>query len=1621
MRFFFVAALLGLVAAQSSPSNGTVCFSSESCPSVELSASLSITSTLSTPSATSSVTSTGPKSAITVAADGSGQFTAINAAVSAAQNSGIPTVTVLAGTYSEAVTVIGTATVTIVGATANAAADWSHNQVTISYPSALLTIGTSSAKGVTLRHINLINSAVTSASTVAIALSLRGANIAFYGCSIVSPGATAISASSGLAFFANSYIEGSDKIFSNVPTIYVYSSTIVPLSSAANIVYNKGATVSGTFYNSTVVFDSSSIQQKTGYTNTGVFLAAPNNAGAVAIYRNTAMGSLISTAGIHSSAASISSFYGEFETTGPGSYNKNAVTRASYDVLLTADQVSQFTIDKVYGNALAPFGNTSLTWIDQEVLSSLQNSDLAQLALASSPSSAASSTISATTTLTSSSSISSISATSACSASGTFIVSKNPGPCDYSNITAAISALPNDSKAYTIQINAGIYVEQLSITRKGKVTLVGATNYTSDYTQNQVRIEISNGELTSAGSDESTPVIYAKKTSDNSGLAVYNIDFVNTYPQTKNTAALAADFYGANIAAYGCSFIGFQDTLLVNKGTQVFSNCYIEGSIDFIWGFSTAYFHQCMIVTNTPGACIAAQSRSSADVAGGYVFDSCMVTYSSTYGSSYGLSYLGRPYSEFSIAVYMNSYIDKHIKDAGWSVWSTSSPQTSSVLFGEFNNSGPGSWQSSTQRATFATNLTATQAAKYGLSAWIGDTTWLDMTAYNSVPSYSLTGPSSTSPSTNGTTTGSTTTATINAHPDSGTVPPANAVIVSVDGSHNAAFVNLTAALASLPSDSTNQTIFLYPGSYNEQIPSVNRPGAVRIIGYTSGNPGQSYKDNQVIITYSRGLSVSPLPTGHSDAETATFATASSHISLYNINMINTDNLDGSESSYVTLAASIYGNDIAFYGCSFDGWQDTLLTGATAGYQYYESCYVGGAIDFIWGYSKAYFKGCTIGAKRKSSAMTAHSRASSSAVGGYIFDQCLFTTAPGATDDLTNTVYLGRPYSQYALVVVKNSYIDATINPSGWKIWSATDPRTAHVTFAEYNNSGPSNWENNAAAREAYGYATLIASDIYPLSSVMDSTEWMDMTYWNSIVTPQPSIIVPIPTNTTVAGNSTFDGTTPPSGALIVSKDPIVGVTTYETIQDAMNAAPTSSKSNATIFIYPGIYQEQLIVNKSGHTIFKGYSSATDDYSQNQVTIQFNHGIDTQGTSGSDTDGATVYATGNYFHAFNINFRNNNGTQQNIASLGFAVKSSKFAALYGCQIYGNQDTLDISGYLFTFKTYIEGNVDFIFGSGSGYFLDSTISPNEDGVSITASKRTTNTTSAGFVFDQCTLKPATGTGPFTNVGLGRPWNSNSRVAYVDCYLDSMISAAGWNQWSKSTPNTDGVLYGEYHNYGPGSNNCKRASFSQQLSDTNVVQFQLSSFFASTAFIDFEYVDTQPFTVGIGSAQACGSVSSSLSSTPASTLLSTLSPTLSSTLSTSTALLTSLPIVTAYTTTTLTAKLTTSTLIIAPDVTSTTVIKLTQTATIIGSDIIKTSTQKATATVSITSPDRTSTSTYVITEDDGTTITPDPITKTSTIEGTITEVGVTTKAAATSIIDVRRIISCLEKEKTPFILC
>ncbi|KAF5630517.1 pectinesterase [Fusarium sp. NRRL 52700] len=1850
-------------------------------------------------------TSTDSPLVLTVAADGSGDYTAINDAIKAAQTSGYPTVTVLAGTYTENVVIQATPTVTIVGEVSNKRDVSSTPQVVINNggnANPALSFSTASAAGITWKNIKFSN---TQAGGSGGAVFLRGSKNAFYNCQFYAAGIAAITGSYASAIIANSYIEAPDKVLYNYPSLYLYGTKVTATNSNGLIVYSLGYPSGNTLYNSTIVFDTCDISQKSGSTNTRVFLAAGNGDGSVAVFRDTSIGSFVAATGVYvdSKTQSKLNSYIEFGTTGDGSYSNHVADRSKYMTLITdPEDLSPYQISAFFKSTYPSVAVSSLDWIDQDVLSAIQASnakdfkqdvetttsaaptaestttssdskettsesltkaadpvtttsdtlskasttaapttsscslpssvpstaivvgpksnpcasydtvasavaalpadDTSQYiyilagtyegqvsvvrtgatvfrgettdgsspknnkvtitarnaVLSSSSGSLGTATFSASkyeaklvsfyninfensfdpttnnialavyakgtkvafygcdidssqgtlyldygnfffshskisgttdflwgqgagyiynsvivsrgsttgqsiaaykyqgqyggsqlvldlcavvpesssvpegstylgrdyntnsnvafvnsfldghiagagwkiaspstftgtctegnntgpgwdssarisgativsdtssfsaagilgsdswidkaaiapfqgwpdsvyskdaTSTTTSAATTASSTTSATAVGATLTVAPSPTGNEYETVASALAAIPDDGDDYTIFVKAGSYNEQLTFTRSsGHVTIRGETSFENDFTQNEVLIWFKLGYSTGASRNEETPVLFWKTTSASSGLSLYNLNFTNTYPQTSDTAALAADFFG-NMAAYGCAFDGFQDTLLVNQGIQVFSNSYISGSVDFIWGYSKAFFHGCYIASNTANAYITANNRKSSSWAGGFVFDKCKVTYTDSYGSNFGTTSLGRPWSQYALVVYMNSFLDKHISPQGWATWSSSNPQTSNVLFGEFNNTGPGNW--TTSRASFATKLTESQAAAYSLGSFIGSTSWLDMKAYNLVPSYAIDGSDATTdPETD----------TWPVHPSDGTTPPKGAVIVSVGGEKSGSYSTLTDALNSLPKDSTPQTIFIYAGTYEEQVPAINRPGPVTIIGYTESDPGKTYASNQVTITQAKGLSVAgTIPAGRSNADTATIATASTKIAFYNVKFVNSDNLDGATPSYVTLAASIYGNDIGFYGCSFIGWQDTLLNGATNGYQYYESSYIEGAIDFIWGYSKAYFKGCTLAAKRAKSAITAQSRSSASAIGGYIFDQCLFTEAASATVDLQGQVYLGRPYSAYALVVIKNSYLDSIIQPAGWKIWSTTDPRTDHITFAEYNNDGPGNWEKNTAAREAFGFATLLTSDTYSLESVMDSTDWIDMTYWDSITTPQPSTVTPTPVPT-----GPYSGKTPPAGAYIVSKDPIDGVTTYDTIQAAIDALPLSTKDTPTVFIYPGTYKEQIVLSRPGTTFFIGYSESPEDNSKNQVTITYDKGIDTQADA-SNSDSATFYATGNYFQAVNINFANTFGTTANYASLGFAVKSSKFASLYGCQVSGNQDALLINGNFFAYNTVFSGNIDMIWGSGAGYFLKSTIAPNRDGIALTANKKGTNTGPWGFTFDQCTVAPVGGAS-YSNIYLGRPWDQYARVAYIESELGSCIAAAGWQAWTKADPRTANVIFGEFDNSGPGSSTSQRASFSEQLSGDDLAQFELGTFFTSTAWINMTLVDATPFVASIAATQTYSST-------------------------------------TVYTTQTVTTSQTALT-------------------TTTGADV--TVTEKSTSTLDV-----------------GTTITPDPTTKTTTEKSTTTQTQQITQGdsvitvKSTEVVDVGKTITPADVTKT-----
>jgi pectinesterase len=162
-----------------------------------------------------------------------------------------------------------------------------------------------------------------------------------------------------------------------------------------------------------------------------------------------------------------------------------------------------------------------------------------------------------------------------------------------------------------------------------------------------------------------------------------------------------------------CRFLGFQDTLYLfaDKGRQYFKNCYIEGTVDFIFGWSTAIFDQCTIFCKTSGYVTAASTNEG--VAFGFVFLNCKVIGSAPENSFY----LGRPWRPFAKTVFINCFMDKQVKPEGWHNWNKPDAEKTSY-YGEFNSTGPGA---SSARVAWSHAMTTDEASQYVTENIFGD------------------------------------------------------------------------------------------------------------------------------------------------------------------------------------------------------------------------------------------------------------------------------------------------------------------------------------------------------------------------------------------------------------------------------------------------------------------------------------------------------------------------------------------------------------------------------------------------------------------------------------------------------------------------------------------------------------------------------------------------------------------------------------------------------------------------------------------------------------------------------------------------------------------------------------
>ena len=149
----------------------------------------------------------------------------------------------------------------------------------------------------------------------------------------------------------------------------------------------------------------------------------------------------------------------------------------------------------------------------------------------------------------------------------------------------------------------------------------------------------------------------------NNGLKVYNINFKNAYGTGAQAVAIKANSNYQGF--YGCSFLGFRDTLYAKSGEQYYKYYYMEGSVDFICGDAAAWFGACTIATKQSGGAVTASSRALATHTTWYVFDTCTVQAATGYSLA-RVVYLGRPWRALARVIFQNSILTDVVATAGW-------------------------------------------------------------------------------------------------------------------------------------------------------------------------------------------------------------------------------------------------------------------------------------------------------------------------------------------------------------------------------------------------------------------------------------------------------------------------------------------------------------------------------------------------------------------------------------------------------------------------------------------------------------------------------------------------------------------------------------------------------------------------------------------------------------------------------------------------------------------------------------------------------------------------------------------------------------------------------------------
>jgi pectin methylesterase-like acyl-CoA thioesterase len=272
------------------------------------------------------------------------------------------------------------------------------------------------------------------------------------------------------------------------------------------------------------------------------------------------------------------------------------------------------------------------------------------------------------------------------------------------------------------------------------------------------------------------------------------------------------------------------------------------------------------------------------------------------------------------------------------------------------------------------------------------------------------------------------------------------------------------------------------------------------------------------------------------------------------------------------------------------------------------------------------------------------------------------------------------------------------------------------------------------------------------------------------------------------------------------------GSGSFCSVQGAFDLVPASNTAATTITVGSGRYHEIIRLNAKSAITLQG-----QDRNATVISGTNNNNLN------PSTKGRSLFGVDS---ASNIVIRNL--TIQNLTPQGGS--QAEALRMEGCDkcvvrdatVISLQDTLLWSGRIYAANDLIEGNVDFIWGTGAAYFVNSEIRTlGRKGYIVQAR----NSTGYGYVFVDSKLTADSGITGNILARIDSGAYPSSHVAYINCQMTNAIAPEGWLLTAGSA--TSSLRFWEYKSVdasGNAINVSQRLAGSRQLSDSEAAMMR-----------------------------------------------------------------------------------------------------------------------------------------------------------------------------------------------------